>query len=132
MDLIQFFLILSYIYIKNIEKLFTTDLSGGLPKPVESLEAVGNGSRGAIKVGSNGAGPGSDVKGGGTVGDIVQQRHLGGDRGDSQYSGGVPPPGTVTEYGDGGEMRGRQRVGVPLGIEFNGICGAPTHWGVHQ
>ena len=52
---------------------------------------MGNGREGAGKDGINVAGPGIDVLGGGTVGALVRQRGLGGDGGDAQGPGGVPP-----------------------------------------
>ena len=55
-----------------------------------------NGSKGAEKDDSNGAGLGSDVQGGGTVNALVRKKDLAGDRGDAQSPGGVPPPGGAT------------------------------------
>ena len=107
-------------------------MDGGLPKSAESLEAVGNGSKGAGNDGSNGAGPGSDVQGGGAVGVIVRQRELSGDRGDSQGPGVILPLGGATDHGDDVKTRGRRRVGVPLGSGGNGSRGAPPHGVVHQ
>ena len=60
---------------------------------------MGNGIEGAGKDGSNGAVPGSDVQGGGTVGALVRQLELGDDGGDAQGPRGVPPPGSITDHG---------------------------------
>ena len=91
-----------------------------IPEPEESSEAMGNVSEGAGKDGSNGAGPGRNVSGGGTVGALVRKQDLGGDRGYAQGPEGVPPPGGATDHGDDRKMRGRRRVGVPLGSGCNG------------
>ena len=89
-------------------------------------------SEGARKDGSNGAVPGSNVQGGGKVGAIIQQRELGGDWGDDQSPGGVPPLVRATDHMDDENMWGRQRVVLTLGSGGNGIRGAPHHQGVHQ
>ena len=57
---------------------------------------------------------------------------MGGDGGDAQSSGGVPPPGDTADYGDAGETRGRRIVEVPLVSGVNGSRGYPPHRGVHQ
>ena len=104
----------------------------GLTKPPESSEAVGHGSEGDRKEGSNGAVPGRNVQDGDVVGDIIWQKDLGGYRGDSRGPGGVPPPGGMTDHEDDGKKRGRRRVGVPIGCGGNGIRWDPLHWSVHQ
>ena len=76
---------------------------------------MGNGSEVAGEYGSNGTGPGRDVKGGGAVGAIVRQQELGGDGEDVQGPLGVPPPGGATDCEADGEMWSRQRLGVPPG-----------------
>ena len=63
----------------------------GLTKTTESAEGVGDDSEGPRKDGINGAGPGSNVQGGGTVGVTIWKRELGGDRGDAQGPDGIPP-----------------------------------------
>ena len=63
--------------------------------------------------GRNGAGPVSNVKGGGIVGAIILQQELGGDRGDAQVPDGFLSSGGATDHGYDGEMRGRRRVGLP-------------------
>ena len=57
---------------------------------------------------------------------------MGGDWGDAQGPGGVPPPGSATDHRDDDGMRGRRRVVVNLGSGGNGRHKAPNHWGVHQ
>ena len=57
---------------------------------------------------------------------------MGGDGGDAQSLGGVPPPGGATDHRYDGKTRGRQRVGLTLGSGGNEIHKAPPHWGVHQ
>ena len=104
---------------------------GGIPKPAEILEAVGNGIKGAEKDRRNGAGPGSDVQDGGEVGALVCHRDMGGDRLDVQGPGGVPSPGSTTYHRDNGEIWGRRIVGVPPSSEGNAIRGDPPHRGVH-
>ena len=107
-------------------------MDGGLPKSAESLEAVGNGSKGAGNDGSNGAGPGSDVQGGGAVGVIVRQRELSGDRGDSQGPGVILPLGGATDHGRDVKTWDRRRVGLPLGSGGNGNRGFPPHQDLYQ
>ena len=92
---------------------------------------MGNGSEGAGKYGINGAGWGSNVKGGGAVGALVRQRELGGEWVNAQVPGGVPPLGGVTDHRDEGKTRGRRRLVVPLGSGGNGNRRDPPHWGVH-
>ena len=93
---------------------------------------IGNSSKGAIKDGSNGKGLGRDVQGGGTVSAIILQKYLGGDRGDAQGPGRVPPSGGATGHRDDGKTWGRRIVRVPLSSGGNGSHRVPTLWGVHQ
>ena len=99
---------------------------------MQSSEAVGHDSEGARKDRINGAGPGRNVQGGGSVGDITWKRDLGGEQGDTHGNDGVPPSGGTTDNGDDGETRGRRRVGVPIGSRGDGSRGDPPHRGVHQ
>ena len=99
---------------------------------MERLKAVGHDSEGARKGGSNGVVPKSNVKGGGVVVAIIWHQDLGGDQVDAQGTDDVPPSGGTTDHGDNGEMRGRRRVGVPIGRRGNRIRGAPPHQGVHK
>ena len=57
---------------------------------------------------------------------------MGGERGYGQGPGGVPPLGGVTDQGDDGKTRVRQRVGVPLSSGGNGYHGDPPQRHVHQ
>ena len=93
---------------------------------------MGNGIKGDGKEGSNGVGLGVNVQGSDVLGDIVRQKDLGGDGGDAQDLGGVPPPGGATDQRDAIEMWGRRRVGVPIGSGGNGSRGDLPHLGVHQ
>ena len=52
------------------------------------------------RTGSNGTGPEINVKGGGTVSDIIWQKELGGDQGDAQGPDGVPSSGVATDHKD--------------------------------
>ena len=63
---------------------------------------------------------------------ILYDRELGVDQGDSQGTGGVPPLGGATNYGDDGKTRGRRRVGVPIGRGCDVSQRDPSHQGVHQ
>ena len=67
------------------------------------------------KYGSNGAGPGRNVQGGGRVSAIIWQQDLVGDRVDFQGPDSVPSSRVAKDHGDDGETRGRWRVGVPSG-----------------
>ena len=107
-------------------------MCGGLPKPTEILEAVGHGSEGDRKDRRNVEGPGRDVQGSDTIGDIIWQGELGGDKEYAQGTDGVPPLVSATHHGDDSKVQGRQRVGVPIGRGGDGRCGAPPHQGVHQ
>ena len=102
-------------------------LGGGIPKSTQSLEAVGYDSEGARKDRSNGAGLGSNVQDGGTIGAIIWHKELGDDRGDAQGTDSVTPSGSATDHKDNGETQGRRGVGVPIGREGGGIRGAPPH-----
>ena len=95
------------------------------------MEAVGNGSEGDVQDRSNGAGPGSDLKGGGLVGSRVRQQEMVGDGGDAQVPGEVPPPSGTTDHGADGKTWGRWIVGVPPGSGGNGICWYPPPRGLH-
>ena len=75
-------------------------MGGVIPKPVQSSEEVGHDSKGYIKYGRNSVGLVSYEHGGVAVGAIIWQRELGGDRGDAQCPGGVPPSGGATDHGD--------------------------------
>ena len=105
---------------------------GGLPKPAQISEAAGNGSKGARKEGSNGAGPGRYLQGGGAVGDIIWKQELGGDRGDAQGPDRIPLLGGVMDHRDDRKTWGRQKVGVPIVRGGNISRGDPPHRGVHQ
>ena len=107
-------------------------MGSGLPNTAEILEVVGNGIKSAVKDGSNGAGLGRDVTVSGAVGALVRQKNMCGDRRYVQCLGGVPILGDVTDNGDDGEMRGRQRLGVYLGGGGNGDPGSSLHQGVHK
>ena len=93
---------------------------------------MGNGSKGARNDGSNDAGPGRDVQGGGAFGAIIKHRELVGDYGDAQGPGWVPPLGGAKDHKDDGKMRGKQRVGVLLVSGGDGSRGDPPHCVVHQ
>ena len=82
-----------------------------------------NGIKGSGKYGSNGAGPGINVKGGGIVGALVRQRDVVGDGGDDQGPRRVPPPVGATDHGVDREMWIRQRVLVPPSSGGNGRRG---------
>ena len=74
----------------------------------------------------------SDVQDSVSVGVTLWKRYLGGNRGYSQVPDGVPPSGGATDRGDGGEMWGRRRVGVPSGKVGDGLCGAPPNHSIHK
>ena len=93
---------------------------------------MGNGSEGAGGDESNGTGLGSNVQGGGAVGDLIPQRELGVDRLDAQCPGGVLPLDRARDHRDDGKTRGMLIVVVPIDSGGNGRCGSPPHWGVHQ
>ena len=57
---------------------------------------------------------------------------MGGDVGDAQGTGGVPPPGGEIDHGDDVEPWSRQRLGVPLSSGGIGRRGDPPNWGVHK
>ena len=92
---------------------------------------VVNGSKGYRTYGSKGTVPRSNLYCGGAVGAIVRQQEMGGDQGDAQGPGGVPPPGGATDHGDDVEMRGRRRVVLSLGIGGNGDRGDQPNQGVY-
>ena len=92
---------------------------------------MGGDSECSIKYGSNGAGPGSNVQGGGAFGVTLWKRYLGGDRVDAQGPDGVSPSGGDTDHVDDEKTRGRRIVGVSSSIGGNGICGSPTHRSIH-
>ena len=73
-------------------------MGGGIPKPAEISESVGNVIKGTVNDRINSAGPGSNVLCGGTVGALLQQREIGGDQVDAQGHGGDPPLGGVTDH----------------------------------
>ena len=107
-------------------------MGGGIPKPAQILEAVGDDSEGYRKDGSNSEGPGSNVLGGGVVCVTIWKRYLGGDRGNAQGTDGVPPLSGATDNGDDGETWGRRRVGVPRSRGGDGILWDPPHRSIHQ
>ena len=76
---------------------------------------MGYDSEGAIKDGSNGAGPVINVQDGGTVSDIIWQPDLGDDRVYSQGLDGVLPSECAEDQGEDGKVRGRRRVEVTTG-----------------
>ena len=53
------------------DRLQQQKLGSGIPKSAQSSEAVEHDSEGARKDGSTGEGPGINVQGGGTVGDVI-------------------------------------------------------------
>ena len=77
-----------------------TEIGQRSTKTCGKLGCSGHGSKGAIKDGSNGAGPGGDVQGGCTVSAIICQQELGGDWGGFQVPDEVPPLGGATDYMD--------------------------------
>ena len=93
-----------------------------------NLGGGGNGSEVAGKDRSNSAGPGSDVQDGGAVVDLVQYRYLGGDGGDDQGPGRIPPPNGTTDHEDDGKTRGRWKVGVPPVVEAMEAAGIHPIW----
>ena len=98
-----------------------------LPKTAQILEAVGNGSKGDIKDRTNGAGPGSNVQGGGAVGTIICQIELGCDQGDAQGPDGFSPSVGMTDHGNYGETWCRRIVGLTIGRGDNGIREDTSH-----
>ena len=72
------------------------------------------------------------MQGGGVVSAIIWQLELVADQGYAQGPDGVPPSGRATDHGDGGEMRVKRGVGIPIGRGGIGSHGDPPHWGVHQ
>ena len=107
-------------------------MGGGLPKPAEILEAVGDDSEGYRKDRRNGALLGINVQGDGAFGVTLWKRELGGDWGDAQGPDGIPPSGGATYHGDDREMWGRQRVGVSNGRGGDGISEDPPHRSIHK
>ena len=57
---------------------------------------------------------------------------LGGNQGDSQGPGGVPPSGGTEGHRDDGKTRSKRRVGVPLVIGGNGSRGIHVNLALHQ
>ena len=107
-------------------------MGGSIPKPAQISEAVGHGSEGVRKDSRNGAGPRSDVQGGGAFGSIIWQRDISDDQGYAKDPDGIKPSVSVKYNGDDGETQGRRRVGGPISRVGNGRCRAPPHWGLHQ
>ena len=107
-------------------------MGGGIPKPAQRSEAVGHVSEGTRKDGSSDEGTGRNVQCGGTVGVIIWQRDLGGNRVDDQGPDGISPSGGTTNHGDDRETQGRWRVGVSSCRGGNGTRKDPPHWGVHK
>ena len=107
-------------------------MGSGITKPAQSSEAVEENSKGYRKDGRNGAGPGSNVQGGGTVGVTIWKQELGGDQGDTQDPGGVPPSVGATDQGDDGETWGMQRVGISSGRGGDGTRGDQPRWSINQ
>ena len=91
---------------------------------------MGNVREDAGKYGISGASPGSNVQGGGVVGNIVRQQEMGGDGGYAQGSGGVPPPGGATDHEGDSKTWIRQIVVVPFGSVGNRRCRDTHHRGV--
>ena len=106
-------------------------MGGGIPKPAQSSEAVGDDSEGSRNDGRNSARTGSNLKGGGAVGVTIWNQELGGDRGDPQGPDGVSPLGGATDNEDDGKMWGRWRVGVSSDRRGNGIRGDPPHRSIY-
>ena len=114
------------------DRLQQQRLGGGIPKSATISKAVGHDSKGARKNGSNGAGPGRNLQGGGAVCDVIWKREMVGDYLYTQGPDGVPPSGGATDRGVGGKTWGRRRVLVTRGRGGDGRCKDTTHWGVHQ
>ena len=74
---------------------------------------MGHDSKGTRKGGSNFAVPGRNSQGVGSVGAVIYQKELGGDRGYAQFPDEVPPTGGATDHGDDGETWGWLIAGVP-------------------
>ena len=81
---------------------------------------------------SKGAGPGSDIQGGGAVGAIICQQELGGDWRHNQGPDGVLPSSVETDHRDDRKTWGRQSVVVPISRGSDGSRRDPPHQGVHQ
>ena len=98
---------------------------------MQILEAVRHDISGDREDGSNSAVPGINLKFGGAVGAVIWQRDMGGDRGDAQCPDGITPSGDATDHGYDGEMRGKQRVVVPIGRGGDGCREDTPHQGLH-
>ena len=93
---------------------------------------MGNVGDSSVRESSNGAVLGRYVKGGGAVGAFLRHQEPGGDGGDAQGTGGVPPQFSATDHGDDRETQGRRKLGSPLSSRGTVICGDTTHWGEQQ
>ena len=93
---------------------------------------VGHYSEGTRNDGTNGAGLGRNVQGGGAVGAVVWQQDLGGYRGDNQGPDGIPPLGGMTDHGDDVKTGGRRRVEVPSVTGGDGRHRDAPHRGANQ
>ena len=87
-------------------------MDGGIPKPAQISEVVGDDSDGSREDGRNCAGTGKNIQGSGSVSVTLWKQELGGDRIDDQGPYSVPPLGGATDHGDDDETWGRQRVGL--------------------
>ena len=93
---------------------------------------MGDDSESFRKEGSNSAGLGSNLQGGGAVSVIIWKRELGGERVDAKVTDSVPPLSSATDHRDDRETWGRIRMGVSSGRGGNGLRGDPPHRGIHQ
>ena len=106
-------------------------LFGGIPKPAQSSEAVGNDSEGSRKDESNGAGPGNNVQGGGAFGFTLWKQKLGSGQVDAQVPDSVSPFCGAMNHRDYIETWVRQRVVVSCGRGGGGINRDPPHRSIH-
>ena len=107
-------------------------MGGGIPKPAQSSEAMGDYSEVSREDRSNGAGPGRNVQGSGAVSVTIQKRELGGERGDTQGPDVIPPLGGLMDQKDVRKTWGQRRVRVSSGRGGDGICRAPPHRSIHK
>ena len=73
---------------------------------------MGDGGESGDKDGGNGAGAGYAVQGSRAVSVIIWKKELGGDRGNSKTTRGIPSSGIKRDYEDDGAAYGNQRVGL--------------------
>ena len=106
-------------------------MDDGVTEIEESAETVGDDLEDIDKNGRNGAGLCDGVQFSGTDSSAIRQKHLGGDRGDVEYPGGVSPPGGHTDCGDDGKMCGRWDVEISPGGGGARSSRLIPHTGVH-